>query len=356
MKDIDTTSEEKMEAEKKRGRHDKFATRQDEEILKEATATPLPVAAGHKDSLRVVEGRPDLVYKTYNANEHLALEALMHTRLRYFVPEIWGKHIINGEEALVMQNLLFCARHPHVMDVKIGSRTFQETEVKNEKRRTDLLKKMMETDPNEASEEEKKDGITKLRYMQFRERLSSSASFGFRIEAVSIPKEIGASISKEESKNINNQSQIMGGFAHFLDGQRQVWKKFLKRLMLLRRELQKSQWFSHHEIVGSSLLFVYENDFAHHLDRPHRSCLSGGGGVQGNRPPQVGVWMIDFANTSMSDTPLDHRKPWQAGNHEEGYLTGLDNLISTWEKMEPKYFRRGLQRAQSQSDIRPTSA
>jgi len=48
-----------------------------------------------------------------------------------------------------------------------------------------LLEQMMDVDPNEPTTEEKENGITKLRYMQFRESQSSSRPFGFRIEAVS---------------------------------------------------------------------------------------------------------------------------------------------------------------------------
>lgn len=58
------------------------------------------------------------------------------------------------------------------------------------------------------------------------------------------------------------------------------------------------------QVVGSSILIIY--------DRNH-----------------VGAWMIDFAKTLPlpQSVTVTHRKPWQQGNHEEGWLTGIDNLI-----------------------------
>jgi len=42
----------------------------------------------------------------------------------------------------------------------------------------------------------------------------------------------------------------------------------------------------------------------------------------------IGAWMIDFAKTlHVPDQLLTHRDPWQFGNHEDGYLVGIDNLI-----------------------------
>ena len=69
------------------------------------------------------------------------------------------------------------------------------------------------------------------------------------------------------------------------------------------------------EVVGSSLLFVYDED-------------------DGGPPPSC--WMIDFAKTQQVDAAavpppgLTHRAKWELGNHEDGYLSGLDSLIDVW--------------------------
>lgn len=52
--------------------------------------------------------------------------------------------------------------------------------------RKDLLQKMMALDPNEPTEEEKELGITKLRYMTYREIQSSSRTLGFRVEGIRV--------------------------------------------------------------------------------------------------------------------------------------------------------------------------
>ena len=87
----------------------------------------------------------------------------------------------------------------------------------------------------------------------------------------------------------------------------------------------------HHEIIGSSLLFVYDTDIQPDV------VLSNSLGVAGKdvKPGiQTGLWMIDFAHCiPHQECSLTHRSAWQAGNHEDGYLFGLDNLIRIWEEI-----------------------
>jgi 1D-myo-inositol-triphosphate 3-kinase len=49
--------------------------------------------------------------------------------------------------------------------------------------------------------------------------------------------------------------------------------------------------------------------------------------------------MIDFAKTiplPEGISTLSHDKPWTPGNHEDGYLIGLSNLITIFEEILQK--------------------
>lgn len=85
---------------------------------------------------------------------------------------------------------------------------------------------------------------------------------------------------------------------------------YLERLKNIRTILQESHFFKTHELIGSSLLFVHDKR-------------------------KASVWMIDFAKTVPvpEDVNIDHNTAWKVGNHEDGYLIGLNNLISIFESL-----------------------
>lgn len=236
------------------------------------------------------------------------------------VPKFLGVSEINGEVYIELQDMLHGFKDPNVMDIKMGCRTFLESEVSTQALRDDLYNKMISVDPNAPTEEEHKlKAITKLRYMLFREEMSSSQRDGFRIEALKIK---GAS-PVTDLKTVKNTLEVEATFSHFLNEKRAVTKELIKRLKQMRSLMEKSQFIQSHEVVGSSIFIVYDDD-------------------------QIGVWLIDFAKCRSLPNGLkvDHRKLWVPGNREEGLLHGIDELIKVVEN---------VYQTQKKSDLRKCS-
>lgn len=267
--------------------------------------------AGHPGSL--APAGPGTVWKRRAAGDHPnhnperdayeALAACPH--MRSAIPRYYRELEYGGERFIELQDLLHGFRDPHVMDVKMGTRTFLEDEVSNARARTDLYEKMVRLDPKAPTEaEHAAHAVTKLRYMQFREQRSSSAEQGFRIEAVKVPGEPPLT----DLQKVREPQQIANTVARFLGNNEKARRAIITRLREIRELFENSDFFKTHEIVGSSIFIIYDDE-------------------------RVGAWLIDFAKTRSVPEGLrvDHRAEWQQGNHEEGFLYGLDRLIDTIE-------------------------
>jgi len=137
--------------------------------------------------------------------------------------------------------------------------------------------------------------------MQWREKISSTATLGFRIEGIKC-SDGSSCINFKTSKDKSTIKTIISGF---LNNNVSIVRKYLSRLKELRDTLDTSDFFYKHEIVGSSLLFVHDGK-------------------------EAGVWMIDFGKTVPlhEEVTVTHEAPWVRGNHEDGYLIGLENVIN----------------------------
>lgn len=257
--------------------------------------------SGHEGSF--APAGPGTIWKK-SASDKVEIEAyekLMKDSLAAMVPRFYKHLEYNDEYFIEMQDLLYGFKNPAVMDIKMGTRTFLESEVENTKARSDLYEKMIKVDPNApTSEELQTKAITKLRYMQFRENLSSSAELGFRIEGFKIHGEEPT----KDLKMLRSKEDVCKTMRHFLNGSEKARLQLLARLQNLRVKLEKSPFFRSHEVIGSSILILHDG----------KRC---------------GAWMIDFAKTIPlpEGVTIDHKSKWVKGNHEDGYLTGLDNLI-----------------------------
>ncbi|KAG5846581.1 hypothetical protein ANANG_G00116510 [Anguilla anguilla] len=268
--------------------------------------------AGHAGSFKA--GANGRILKKHCECEQRCLDWLMRDVLRPYVPAYHGDVEKDGEKYNQMDDLLAEFDLPCVMDCKMGVRTYLEEELTKARKkpslRKDMYQKMIEVDPEApTAEEHAQQAVTKPRYMQWRETISSTATLGFRIEG--IKKEDGT--VNRDFKKTKSREQVTEAFQDFVKGNENILKCYLSRLKEIKDTLEKSTFFKTHEVIGSSLLFVHD------------------------KREQAKVWMIDFGKT----TPLPegqvlcHRAPWVEGNREDGYLWGLDHLIDILNDMVP---------------------
>lgn len=100
----------------------------------------------------------------------------------------------------------------------MGTRTYREEElIKAQDKpvlRKDMYEKMVQIDPNEPTDEEKKSGaITKPRYMLWREYISSTSLLGFRIDGAKFKD----GISNADYKTMKSEEKIMQTVKMFTD-------------------------------------------------------------------------------------------------------------------------------------------
>ncbi|XP_066574041.1 inositol-trisphosphate 3-kinase B [Amia ocellicauda] len=261
--------------------------------------------AGHQGNVRPSEGGE--VLKRFSTAEGSCLQALMGDALRPFVPQFHGVTTRGGERYLRLDDLLSGLDCPVIMDCKMGIRTYQEEELAKARQRSslrsDMYQKMVKVDPAApTSEEHGQCAVTKPRYMQWRESISSTATLGFRIEGITM--ESGCVL--RDFKMTRTREQVIEALLTFTRSNPHILEAYLSRLSDLHAALQESEFFQTHEVIGSSLLFVHDR-----------------GGV-------ASVWMIDFGKTAPVPPGLQlrHDVPWAEGNREDGYLIGLGNLTT----------------------------
>ncbi|XP_004641227.1 inositol-trisphosphate 3-kinase B [Octodon degus] len=266
--------------------------------------------AGHAGSFKAAaNGR---ILKKHCESEQRCLDRLMADVLRPFVPAYHGDVVKDGERYNQMDDLLADFDSPCVMDCKMGVRTYLEEELTKARKkpslRKDMYQKMVEVDPDAPTEEERAQrAVTKPRYMQWRETISSTATLGFRIEG--IKKEDGS--VNRDFKKTKTREQVTEAFREFTKGNYNILVAYRDRLKAIRTTLEVSPFFKCHEVIGSSLLFIHD------------------------KKEQAKVWMIDFGKTTPlpEGQTLQHDVPWQEGNREDGYLSGLNNLIEILTEM-----------------------
>lgn len=264
-----------------------------------------------------------------------------------------------------LQNVLFKLKQPFVMDCKMGMRSYEESECSSKKPRKDLFERLLKIGGSGylTAEELEQGWITKHKWMSTRDKMSSTYDLGFRIDGIAGQGTF--KVKADEFSGINDRATVIALFQCFLElpflegamiekaeqmvslplkddkdaqGRKRkrsstmplrldnLWRRASKEslgarinlaqrimndILRLRDGVQKSAFFQSHEFIGSSLLFA--------IDCNCQSC----------------VHLIDLAKTrGLPDgITVDHRSRWELGNHEDGFLFGVDSIVSCWQEV-----------------------
>ena len=124
---------------------------------------------------------------------------------------------------------------------------------------------------------------------------------------------------------MQTNAEVRNVFEQYLQRRAPLAAAFLPELLELRGALEGCALFAELCLIRTSLLFVYDS----------RGALDGGTG-------RAMVRIIDLPKVHLAGASptkggatrtLTHRKSWAPGNHEDGYLNGLDNIIGIFEEM-----------------------
>lgn len=306
----------------------------------------LVVAAGHAakgggeiKADNAEEGKkPRTILKMLDEAELKIYQSLVQTYpsdpIQEFIPRFEGvvEEEVENKSAepqrfIRISNLLYDFQDPKVMDVKIGVRTFAESECSSKKPRPDLYERMVKMYPEKLTDKEKEEkAITKHKWMTTRDSCSTIRELGYRIDGIAGYRSKNRKEIEDEIAAMRTRADTCAAFIGFCDvastddgealetsltATLNIAEQLRSQLRGLRAAAEESPFISDHEFIGTSLLFVAD--------------ASGTAQVS---------W-IDFAKT----TPLEegmqitHCKAWEQGNHEDGVITGLDNLVETFDKV-----------------------
>ena len=326
----------------------------DEEELRKA------VIAGHVANFRKTpHGTLLKTTAAAEARTYKAFEAAKSPVAR-FLPELHDVKDSTRKRVIIeMSDLTHGVDQPCLMDIKMATRTFTEEDAASQEQRADLLAKMLKVNPDAATPAEAAaGGITKMRYLRFREGASTSATLGFRVDAVQLADGLeGVVPDSNELKSIDSVAAVNTAIRQYIQYRQPLAREFGLRLRELREALEGDDVFMSHSFVRtsvSSLLLACWALTAHltltfhpHLTSPLTSHLSPSPYPTPHPRPtpnqllfvysavtcSCSVHLIDMSKVQKAARVLAHRGPWQPGNDEDGYLDGLDALIRSFEEL-----------------------
>lgn len=104
------------------------------------------------------------------------------------------------------------------MDVKMGARTFTEEDAEITDLRADLLQKMQKIDRSAPTAEElAAGGVTKSRYLYFRDSTTTTTEMGFRVDGCQLADGLDAQVpDTSELRTITELDEVLSAVSSYV--------------------------------------------------------------------------------------------------------------------------------------------
>lgn len=92
--------------------------------------------------------------------------------------------------------------------------------------------------------------VSKCRYLQFRDDLSTTSKFGFRIEGISFSKEVDSKFEKPEKIELQRMKkpEALKNFNNFVEANKLEKKIVVNQLEEFREAVTKSEYLKNHQV------------------------------------------------------------------------------------------------------------
>jgi hypothetical protein len=269
----------KQDEKKKKDSKEEKSAKKGEEKKGEEKKGDFSQAGGHAGAfLKAAEGR---IMKKVAKNEFIFYSDTLKKfpQCKPYLPGFFGTEARDGNNYIVLEDLTSPYKKPCILDVKIGLTSVGE-----------------DATPEKAEAMKKKDMGT------------TTHTLGIRITAMKVyKKKTGefTSYGKPWGKKVTADTMLVS-LKEFFDNGDKIRTDLIPFYLEKLKEVQK--WFSDQKLLrfySSSLLFLYDGE-----DDSHK-------------PVKANVKMIDFA----------HVHEIKDKGRDEGYITGLKNLIEYLQKL-----------------------
>lgn len=107
----------------------------------------------------------------------------------------------------------------------------------------------------------------------------------------------------------------------------------MDRLFELREKLINSDFFFSHEVVCLQRLNLKKESLEFNFKIFKTNKMIGSSLLFVHDERKANLWMIDFGKTRplLNGIKLTHKDEWVDGNHEDGYLIGIQSLIDIFQ-------------------------